>query len=285
MKNVLITGGSSGIGLAAARHFYHKGYRVLILARNPDKLKAAENELNQSKGPGSAYSLALGLSNFAQVVASTEQISTLMPRIDILVLNAGLFSGRFYQTTKSGDETMMATTHLGHFLLTQQLLENLQQAKDARIVVTASEAHRIGKIDQLSFNQPKYASWPYLGSVWGYGRSKLANILFTREFAKRYSDSGITISCFHPGIVNTGLGRELNKTLADFVSKFLLSPAKAAEAILFLAEDPSVKQHNGAYFYKNKVRKAVNGATNSKTAHFLWQETERHLAEYLNNSN
>lgn len=105
--------------------------------------------------------------------------------------------------------------------------------------------------------------------------------MFTREFARRYADTGITITCFHPGVVSTGLGRDLNKTLADLVSKFLLSPEKAAEAIVFLAEDASVPHHNGEYFYQNKVRKSNKASNDPELAAFLWQETERHLAEAL----
>lgn len=278
MKNVIITGGSSGIGFAAAQHFCNKGYRVLVIARNPEKLQQAVASLNQSEGSGEAIALALDLSDFTQVRAAIGEIQQLMPSIDILALNAGLFSGRSYAMTHGGYESMIATTHLGHFELTRLLLENLKQSQDPRIVVTASDAHWAGGIEPASFTHPKYAKLPYFGVIWGYGQSKLANILFTREFAKRYADSGITITCFHPGIVNTGLGRDLNQRVADFISQFLLAPAKAAEAIVYLAEDPAVKALNGKYFYKNKPHRCSKKARSRKLASELWEETEKYLA-------
>ena len=277
MKNVIITGGSSGIGLAAAQHFCNKGYRVLVIARNPEKLQQAVDSLNQT-GSGEALALALDLSDFASVRAAAPEIQQLMPTIDILALNAGLFSGRYCRMTHGGYESMIATTHLGHFQLTHLLLENLKQSADPRIVVTASDAHWAGGMKPDSFTHPKYAKLPYFGTIWGYGQSKLANILFAREFAKRYADTGITITSFHPGVVNTGLGRDLNQRVADFVSQYLLSPAKAAETIVYLAEDPAVKALNGKYFYKKKVHRCSKKARSRKLASELWEETEKYLS-------
>lgn len=126
MKNVVITGGSSGIGLAAAQHFYNKGYRVLIVARSVEKLATAEALLNQSEGSGEVHSVALDLSDFSAIANAVDQMTKFMPVIDVLVLNAGLFSGREYRMTKCGFETMIATTHMGHFQLTQLLLSQLK---------------------------------------------------------------------------------------------------------------------------------------------------------------
>ena len=281
MKNVVITGGSSGIGLSAVKAFAALGYRVLIIARNQAKLDQSAEAVRAEFPQSTIETYSLDLTDFKAVQSASSYIKTLMPTIDILALNAGLYTGSNYQTGVSGYESMISATHLGHFLLTQLLLDHLLKSEDPRVVVTASEAHRVGGLDIDSFSSPKYSKLPYLGPIWGYGQSKLANILFTRELAKRLDSQDVFVSCFHPGVVDTGFSRNIPKRLVDFGSKFLITPEKGADTLVYLATDSTVARLSGQYFYKRKVIKGNKKSRSDTLSKRLWDESEKILADYV----
>lgn len=275
MKNAVITGGSSGIGLAAAKQLLDKGYRVIIAARSEDKLSEAVKEIKQDRADAAIDYLCVDLADFSSTKAFAQAVKEQMPVIDVLALNAGLYTGSRYQYGKSGYEMMIAATHLGHFLLTQLLLENVKASKAGRIVVTSSEAHRFGNLDLASFTAPKLKSAPYLGPVLGYCQSKLANILFTKALAQRLEGSGVTVNCFHPGAVATGFTRDVPKLFDRVVQQVFISPEQGAETLVYLADSEKVSNITGEYFANKKIRRPSSRARSEKLAESLWQESER----------
>ena len=278
MKNVLITGGSSGIGLAAAEDFAAKGYKVLIAARSESKLQEAVSSIKAKyKNANIAY-LTVDLADFNDVRIFADKVKTAMPVIDILALNAGLYTGAKYEFGRSGYEMMISATHLGHFLLTQLLLDHVKASKDGRIVVTSSEGHRAGRLDIETFTKPKYASLSYLGTTLGYGQAKLANILFTRELAKKLDGTTVKVNCFHPGVVATGFTRDIPKAFDKIAQKFLISSEKGARTLVYLADAHEAARFNGEYFIRQKLRRPTAQARSDASAKLLWEESERIVA-------
>jgi len=223
----------------------------------------------------SAYSV--DLSDFEAVKVFAEDMKKTMPVIDVLALNAGIYTGSKYQKGASGYEMMISATHLGHFLLTDLVMPNLEASDDARIIVTSSEGHRVGGLDVSSFTKPKYASLPFLGPLWGYGQAKLANILYTRELAKRLRNSNIKVNCFHPGAIDTGFTRDIPNIVAKPAKMFLITAEQAAKTLVYLADAPEAAKITGEYFIGRRERKTSAKANSEKLAKDLWSESERSL--------
>lgn len=280
MKNVLVTGGSSGIGLAAADAFAGKGYHVIIAARSESKLIEAVNSIKAKHKNANISYLTIDLADFSAVRTFANKVKSVMPVIDILALNAGLYTAPDYQYGKSGYEMMISATHLGHFLLTQILLDNVKAAKDGRIVVTSSEGHRAGLLNIESFTKPKFTSVPYVSTLFGYGQAKLANILFTRELAKKLAGTSVKVNCFHPGVVATGFSRDMPEFLDKLAQRVLITPEQGARTLVYLADDAEAAQFNGEYFIRKKVRKPASQARNDKSAKVLWEESERIVSQF-----
>jgi len=280
MKNVLITGGSSGIGLAAADTFAEKGYHVIIAARSESKLLEGVNSIKAKYKNASISYLTVDLADFSAVRSFASKVKSVMPVIDILVLNAGLYTAPEYQYGKSGYEMMISATHLGHFLLTKILLDNVKAASDGRIVVTSSEGHRIGFLNIDSFTKPKFTAVPYVSTIFGYGQAKLANILFTRELAKKLVGTSVRVNCFHPGAVASGFTRDVPKIIDKIAQSTLISPEKGARTLVYLADDTEAASFNGEYFIGKKVREPAFQARNDKSAKVLWEESERIVSRF-----
>lgn len=280
MKTAIITGGSSGIGLAAAKQLAEKGYNLLLAARTQSKLDSAKCDIEAAYPDVDVQTYSIDLSDFQAVRGFANYIKTTYSIIDVLALNAGSYSGARYFMGTGGYEMMMSTTHLGHFLLTHHVLGLLKHAEQPRIVVTSSIAHRIASLDIDSFAQPKYSQIPYLGTLWGYGQSKLANILFVRRLAQELANTAVKVNCFHPGGVDTGIFDRLPNLITKTFQLFLITPKQAAKTLIYLATDANLPE-TGKYFSKGKVDKITKAASSKSNADTLWQESERILAEYL----
>ena len=271
-KLCVITGATSGIGLAAARALAARGAMLALVGRDPARGKRALAEL-RSTVPSAAMALHIAdLARLSEIRRLAGELRAAYPRIDILVNNAGaIFHKRLL--TEDGLERTFALNHMGYFLLTQLLRDSLIAAAPARIVNVASRAHRDAELDLDDLNlERSFTGWR------AYQRSKLANILFTRELAHRLVGTGVTANCLHPGFVASRFG-DNNGVLFRWgigVAKlFAITPAKGAETVVHLAASPEVAAITGGYFANLAPATPSSAAQNDETARRLWAASAR----------
>jgi NAD(P)-dependent dehydrogenase (short-subunit alcohol dehydrogenase family) len=269
-KVVVITGATSGIGEIAAQRLATLGARMVLIARDADRGQKALSRL-ANKGNGAAHSIYYGdLSRISETKRVAAQIAAAEPRIDVLVNNAGALFGARKVTPDNLEETF-ATNHMAYFVLTLGLRDSLFAASPARVVSTASAAHKGYTLDFDDLQSAKGYS-----AIAAYGRSKLCNILFTRELARRWIDKGVTANCLHPGFVATRFGDGSGGFLSRVVrvaKTFAISPEKGAETIVYLASSPDVGAANGEYFYQCRRATPTVAARDEATAKRLWIES------------
>jgi NAD(P)-dependent dehydrogenase (short-subunit alcohol dehydrogenase family) len=268
-KTVVVTGGTSGIGEVAALSLAEKGARIVLFARDRERGAATLAKLKSVNAAADHRAHYGDLSSIADMKRVAKEVADSEARIDVLVNNAGaVFLSR--KTSVDGLEMTFATNHMGYFVVTNILLDRLKATPGARIVSTASDAHKSGKLDFDDLQSVKnYSSFRV------YGTSKLCNILFTRELARRLEGTGVTANCLHPGFVGTRFGQNnanniLMKLLAKGIMSFGLSPEDGAKTIIHLASSPDVATISGEYFYKCKVDVATDAATDDDNAKRLW---------------
>ena len=267
----VVTGASSGIGLHVALGLARAGMRVVMAGRDGARTEAARRFV-VARSPGAPVELALAdFAALAEVRRLAGEILAAHDRIDVLVNNAGLFSPQ-YRVSDDGFELTFAVNHLAPFLLTNLLINRLRASAPARVVNVASEAHRGQRIDPLTLAHPRDPS-----AMRAYGRSKLCNILFTRELALRLSGSGVVAACLHPGVVATGIGQkggifELGWRL---MKPFMLSPERGAESALFLATVPDPAPFHGGYVIRKALAQPDPAARDGTLARRLWEESAR----------
>jgi NAD(P)-dependent dehydrogenase (short-subunit alcohol dehydrogenase family) len=273
-KVALITGGNTGIGKQTAIALARKGAQVVITSRDPDKGQAALAEIREASGRDDVVCMRLDLASLAEVRRFAAEFLERHPRLDVLVLNAGLMLGARSQTV-DGFESTFGVNHLGHFALTRLLLDRLKQSGPARIVVLSSQAHRGARgldFDDLQL-QRGYSSWK------AYTRSKLANLLFTLELAERLEGTGVTVNAAHPGVVATEFAG------ADDMGRFaalvwslgkwaMLTPEQGARTSVYLASSPEVEGVSGKYFIKSKPARTTRAAQDREAARRLWDVSE-----------
>ena len=271
-KTMVITGGTSGIGEVAAEKLAAMGARIVLVARDRGRAEATLARL-RSAGKGAAHrAYYADLSSLAEMKQVGLEIAAEEPRIDVLINNAGaLFATR--QVSPDGLEMTFATNHMSYFVLTELLRKNLAASAPARIVNTSSHAHRGAKLDFDDLQMKKSYS-----GFRAYGRSKLCNILFTRELARRLAGSGVTANSLHPGFVNTRFGGQnkgFGSQVFGLLKRFALTPEKGAETLIYLASADAPAKITGEYFYKRQVTPPSPEGQNDEAARRLWQESER----------
>ena len=269
-KVVVITGATSGIGEVAARRLAAMGARIVLVARDAARGQESLARLAQS-GAGVTHSIYYGdLSRISETKRVAAEIAAAEPRIDVLINNAGaLFGTR--QVTADNLEQTFATNHMAYFVLTLGLRERLFAASPARVVSTASAARQGYTLDFGDLQAAKGYS-----AIKAYGRSKLCNILFTRELARRWSGKGVTANCLHPGFVASRFGDGSGGLLSRVVrvaKVFAISPEKGAETIVYLASSPDVGAISGEYFYKCRPATPNVGGRDDAAAKRLWMES------------
>lgn len=272
-KTCVITGATSGIGLETAARLGALGARLVLVGRNRGKGEAAIARLRAGV-PGIAVEMLYAdLSRPDEIRRLADDVLATAARIDVLVNNAGaLFARR--EVTPDGLELTFALNHMGYFRLTALLRERLIASAPARVVNVASEAHRGSHLDFEDLQFSKH----YSGTR-AYQRSKLANILFTRELARRLDGSGVTANCLHPGFVATGFG-DNNRgflRLGIRIGKLVaaIPVQRGAETPVYLASSPDVAAISGRYFSKCRELQSDAPAQDDRTAVRLWQESER----------
>jgi NAD(P)-dependent dehydrogenase (short-subunit alcohol dehydrogenase family) len=271
-KVVVITGATSGIGKVAAERLAAMGARLVLVARDPQRGEALLAELRRL-GPGNKHSAHYAdLSRLAETKRVAAEIAAAEPRIDVLINNAGaIFTSR--QVTEDGLERTFALNHMSYFLVTLGLRRSLAAAAPARVVNTASNAHQRGRLDFDDLQTTRgYRAFRT------YGTSKLCNILFTRELARRGSADGITTNSLHPGFVDTRFGDQGRGWLNYGIKigkLFALSPQKGAETIVYLASSPEVARATGGYYYKCALATPTRAAQDDSAAKRLWVESAR----------
>jgi NAD(P)-dependent dehydrogenase (short-subunit alcohol dehydrogenase family) len=270
-KRVVLTGASRGIGRETALALGRMGADLSLVVRDAERGKAVAAEVTALGGGGAVEVFVADLSSMADVRRAGAEILGKHDVIDVLVNNAGaLLMDR--QVTKDGFEATFATNHLGYFLLTKVLLDAVKKAPAGRIVNVASEAHHRGsmRFDDL-MSEKGYAGWR------AYSDSKLANILFTSELARRLEGSPVTTNSLHPGVIASGFARN-NKGFVGFLAKlaspFLMSSEDGAKTTVFLATDPSVAGTTGRYFAKSRPKTPSREARDAAVAKRLWDVSE-----------
>ncbi len=272
-KTCLVTGGTSGIGEVAALELARKGARVLLVGRSPAKAEATVARIRGATGNPAVESLLADLSSRAEVRRLAGEVRDKAPRLDVLVNNAGAMINPRRESV-DGIEMTWALNHLGYFLLTDLLLGPLKAAAPSRVVSVASDAHRM--LSGIDFDdvegKKKYRAFR------AYCQSKLANVLFTRELARRLEGSGVTANCLHPGFVATnfmtGQG-PMHWVFRQMAPVFAVSPEKGAETTIYLASSPEVAGTTGEYFAKSKPNKATAAGRDDAAARRLWELSER----------
>ncbi|NNE69263.1 MAG: SDR family oxidoreductase [Rhodothermales bacterium] len=272
----VVTGANSGIGKVTAIEMARMGARVVMVCRNRERGRQALVEVCQASGSSSVDLLLADLSIQAEVKDLAARIADSYPQVDVLVNNAGLFSRKRVETP-DGLELTFAVNHMAYFILTLELLDTLWESAPARIVNVSSQAHRRNKLDFEDLQATrKYNGWK------AYGRSKLANVLFTNHLAAGLDGSGITVNALHPGVVATQFGRSGNGVLSliwRLGNRFFKTPEQGARTNVFLASSPDVDGVTGGYFMNEKPARSSREANDAEAAALLWKESLR-LAGY-----
>jgi NAD(P)-dependent dehydrogenase (short-subunit alcohol dehydrogenase family) len=268
---VVVTGGTSGIGRAAAIEIAKTGARLVLVARDETRARATVDDIARVTGNRDVDVVLGDLGRQADVRAVAETIRTRHPRIDVLLNNAGVVNLE-YTTTADGIETTFAVNHLAYFMLTLLVRDALRAAPRARIVNVASDAHRWGRIDFDDLGNARRYRWMRV-----YGQSKLCNVLFTYELAKRLAGSTITANCLHPGAVATRLGQNngrLSTMITKLLAPFFRSPEGGADTAVYLATSPDVADATGAYFVNRRARRSSRASYDDTTRQRLWDASE-----------
>jgi retinol dehydrogenase 14 len=271
-KTCLITGATSGIGKATTLSLARRGATTLMVSRNKRKGELVRGEIIANSGNKDVILYVADLTSQKSIRSLADEIKTQHSQIDVLVNNAGgIFDTR--TETVDGIELTLALNHLASFLLTHLLMNELRTAPAARIVNLSSEAHRYGTME---FGDIGYERG--YNPLKSYARSKLANILFNYELARRTADTNIIVNTLHPGAVRTNFGKELSG-MAGFVFKhldiFMRSPEKGAETVIWLASSADVKGMSGKYFRDKKEIRSSKISYDEGVARQLWNVSAR----------
>ena len=279
-KICLVTGATNGIGKATAQVLAQMGATVVIVGRNAPKTAQLVKEIRVATGNKNVDSLLADLSSTQEVRRLANEFKSKYSHLHVLINNAGGFFLR-RQLSVNGIEMTFALNHLASFLLTNLLLDIITASAPARIINVSSDAHASGKIDFDNLQGERNYSPK------AYDNSKLANILFTMELARRLEGTGVTVNALHPGFVATGFAKNNGKVFAALISIFTplvaRSPAKGAQTSIYLASSPSVEGITGKYFYDSHVIPAAPQATDMVVARKLWEVSAEmvHLADRL----
>uniref|UniRef100_A0A182WIU9 Retinol dehydrogenase 12 n=1 Tax=Anopheles minimus TaxID=112268 RepID=A0A182WIU9_9DIPT len=272
-KVVIITGANAGIGKEAAIECAKRGARVYMGCRDPARMEKARQEILDKSGSQNVFGLELDLASFESIRSFVKTFLSMERRLHVLINNAGVMAcPKAY--TKEGFEMHFGTNHLGHFLLTNMLLDVLKRSAPSRIVTVSSLGHKWGSINKDDINAEKdYREWD------AYTQSKLCNILFSRHLAKRLRGTGVNTYALHPGAINTELMRHLNPCLRTMAKPifwvFFKTPKSGAQTTLYCAMEPTIASQTGLYYSDCKLKEPEPHAKDDTMAEWLWNLSER----------
>lgn len=266
-KTCLITGATAGIGVITAQSLAQMGAEVIVVGRSREKCIATVERIKENTGNNSVEYMLADLSSQAQIRTLVEEFQDQHDRLDVLVNNAGGFFLWRWESV-DGIEMTFALNHLNYFLLTNLLLETLRASAPSRVVNVSSNSHYGARInfDDIE-GKHRYRGWQ------AYGQSKLANVLFTYELARRLEGSGVTCNALHPGFVATDIGRNNGwyaRLFLWFAHRRALTPEQGARTSIYLATSPEVAGVYGKYFVKCKQVESDPASYDVETAHRLW---------------
>jgi NAD(P)-dependent dehydrogenase (short-subunit alcohol dehydrogenase family) len=269
----VVTGASSGIGEATATALASQGATVVMVSRDPVRAQAARARVERGAGADADLDVQLAdLSAPASVRELAARLHERYPAIHVLVNSAGAAFGK-RQETPDGVEATLALNHVGPFLLTNLLLDQLQAGAPSRVITLSSEAQRQGR---LHFEDLQLRTG--YSTTRAYAQSKLANIVFTYELARRLQGSGVTANCVHPGAVATGFGRQTGGwfgLMTRLARPFERTPERGADTVVWLATAPEVAGLTGRYFADRAEKRSAGASYNPDTGRQLWAESAR----------
>lgn len=270
-RNIVVTGGSGGIGRATATGLAALGARVGIVGRDRARLTAAADEIGLGSTDAQIDVFEADLSSQAQVRRLATELQERYPRLDVLVNNVGgLWAHR--HVTEDGLELTFALNHLAPFLLTHLLLDRLVAHDGARIITIASSAEAFGRIDFDDLQSTK----AYSGQR-AYNQSKLANVLFTYELARRLDGTNLTVNAVHPGVTRTAFGvadQPKAYAMSWMARPFIRSPERGADTVVWAASSPELDGVTGGYFHDRRAKRSSERSHDEATAKHLWQVSE-----------
>lgn len=264
-KNVIITGATSGIGKETALSLAGMKARLILPVRNIEKGELVKKEIIEKTGNQDVHIMNCDLASFDSICQFASEFKNRFKVLNVLINNAGVWEVR-RKETNDGIEMNFGVNHLAPFLLTGLLLEELHAGAPSRIVNVSSNAHMYGKINFADIEGKKNFS-----SILAYGRSKLANILFTRFLADMVIEDGISVNCLHPGVVATNLFNQFHPVLRTVAGLFMIDSRKGSETIVYLATSPEVEEVTGKYFQKKRITKPAPAALDDRAAAKLWE--------------
>ncbi|XP_042865463.1 retinol dehydrogenase 13-like [Penaeus japonicus] len=274
-KTIIVTGASAGIGLATAEDLARRGARVIMACRNAAKAGKLAEEIREKTGNKEVEVRVLDISDFDSVREFAREFKKTEKRLDVLINNAGVGIPD-KRMTKQGFELTMATNHYGHFLLTNLLLDMLKASAPSRVVSVSSVAHKYCSkvdLDDLNFNKTPYSVFP------AYALSKLCNILFTKELARKLTGTGVVANCLHPGVVATEVFNKENTWLGSFLTLLVGIIGKqrdgGAQSSIYLAVAKEAQDVSGKYFVDCKESECHPSAEDEGLAKKLWEVSEQ----------
>ena len=273
-KTILITGATNGIGKAAAIKFAESAKSIAFTYRNEELAEDLKNEMQKINPNLSIHSFFCDFSVQDSIRKCADKIKNDLKAIDLLINNAGVVNTE-YSETIDGIENTFAVNHLGYFLFTNLLLDLVKKESESRIINVSSAAHHFVK--GMQWDDINYKDDFKMG-LKAYGQSKLGNILFTKQLAKKLQKDGVTVNAIHPGGVNTSLGNQnnslLGRVLKIILKPFFRSPLKGANTIIYLAEIDGLSI-TGAYWVDGRVAKTSHYSKNEAEAEKLWRLSEK----------
>ena len=277
-KVVLITGATSGIGKATALELADMGATVVIIGRDQEKGKRVMEEIASATGNQALDFIKCDLASLDEVKKASSEFRSRYQRLDVLIDNAGGVNGQ-RKVTIDGYEYTFGVNHLAHFLLTDLLLDLLKASAPSRVVVVSSAAHGNGHIDfEDLMSEERY------GTFRAYSQSKLANVVFAFELARRLKGTGVTVNALHPGLARTNFSKGLGRggiALYSILSILIISAKKGAQTSIYLASSPEVANVTGKYFVKRRVKESSPESKDEVVAKRLWEVSEQLTKRWL----